>query len=301
MVVLNEIQSEIGFISESVQHYVAAELKIPASVVHGVVTFYSFFTTTPRGKHTIKFCMGTACYVGGTPQLLEKAKQVLGIEPGETTEDGMITIELCRCVGACSQAPVLTVDEEVYDVCAPINSRNHSQSSGKRQRRDGRRLRELALHLLDIAENSIGAKAKNIVIRVEKDTETDRLRMSVLDDGVGMDPEMVARVTDPFTTSRTTRKVGLGIPLLKAAAEACNGWLEIQSTPGKGTSVKAEFQYSHIDRMPLGGPSETYLSLVLGAPQIHWLLTYKVDGKEFVFDDEPIKKNWMASLLQNRR
>ncbi len=151
-------------------------------------------------------------------------------------------------------------------------------------------MRELALHLLDIAENSIGAKAKNIVIRVEKDTEADRLRMSVLDDGVGMDPEMVARVTDPFTTSRTTRKVGLGIPLLKAAAEACNGWLEIQSTPGKGTSVKAEFQYSHIDRMPLGDLSETYLSLVLGAPQIHWLLTYKVDGKEFVFDDEPIKK-----------
>ena len=119
MVVLNEIQSEIGFISESVQHYVAAELKIPASVVHGVVTFYSFFTTTPRGKHTIKFCMGTACYVGGTPQLLEKAKQVLGIEPGETTEDGMITIELCRCVGACSQAPVLTVDEEVYGRMRP--------------------------------------------------------------------------------------------------------------------------------------------------------------------------------------
>lgn len=119
MVVLNQIQSEIGFISASVQNYVAAELNVPASVVHGVVTFYSFFTTEPRGKHTIKFCMGTACYVGGTPQLIEKAKQVLGIEPGQTTEDGMITLELCRCVGACSQAPVITVDEEIYGRLRP--------------------------------------------------------------------------------------------------------------------------------------------------------------------------------------
>lgn len=119
MVVLNQIQSEIGFISPSVQKYVAAELNVPASVVHGVVTFYSFFTTEPRGKHTIKFCMGTACYVGGTPQLIEKAKQVLGIDPGETTEDGLITLELCRCVGACSQAPVVTVDEEIYGRVRP--------------------------------------------------------------------------------------------------------------------------------------------------------------------------------------
>jgi NADH:ubiquinone oxidoreductase subunit E len=77
-----------------------------------VVSFYSFFTTTPRGKHTIKFCVGTACYVSGINQVIEKAKQILGIEPGETTEDGLITLELCRCVGACSQAPVIVVDEE---------------------------------------------------------------------------------------------------------------------------------------------------------------------------------------------
>jgi NADH:ubiquinone oxidoreductase subunit E len=78
-----------------------------------VVSFYSFFTTTPRGRHTVKFCMGTACYVGGTPQLIEKAKQILGIEPGQTTPDGNITLEVCRCVGACSQAPVIVVDEDV--------------------------------------------------------------------------------------------------------------------------------------------------------------------------------------------
>ena len=112
MVVLNELQSQIGFISPAMQQYVADQLQVPASSVHGVVSFYSFFTTKPRGKHTVKFCMGTACYVGGTPQLIEKAKAILGIEPGQTTSDGEITLEICRCVGACSQAPVVVVDEE---------------------------------------------------------------------------------------------------------------------------------------------------------------------------------------------
>ncbi len=113
MVVLNELQGQIGFISETMQQYVAMRLRVPVSAVHGVVSFYSFFTTLPRGRHTIKFCLGTACYVGGTPQLIEKVKQVLGIEPGQTTKDGAITVELCRCVGACSQAPVVVIDEEV--------------------------------------------------------------------------------------------------------------------------------------------------------------------------------------------
>ncbi len=119
MVILNELQSEIGFISEPMQQYVARKMLVPVSKVHGVVSFYSFFTTQPRGKHTIKFCMGTACYVGGMPQLIEKAKQVLGIEPGQTTKDGAITLEICRCVGACSQAPVIVVDEETHGRVRP--------------------------------------------------------------------------------------------------------------------------------------------------------------------------------------
>ena len=119
MVILNELQNTIGFISEPMQQYVANRLHVPASTVHGVVSFYSFFVTTPRGRHTIKFCMGTACYVGGMPQLIEKAKQVLGIEPGQTTADGQITLEICRCVGACSQAPVIVVDEESHGRVRP--------------------------------------------------------------------------------------------------------------------------------------------------------------------------------------
>jgi len=119
MLVLNELQSQIGFVSPAMQEYVALNLRVPVSTVHGVVSFYSFFVTTPRGKHTIKFCMGTACYVGGTPQLIDKAKQVLGVDIGETTADGNVTLEICRCVGACSQAPVIVIDEELIGRVRP--------------------------------------------------------------------------------------------------------------------------------------------------------------------------------------
>ena len=112
MVVLNELQSRIGYISTPMQAYVAQKLRVPMSQIQGVVSFYSFFTTTPRGKHTVKFCLGTACYVGGAPQLIEKARQLLRVEPGETTADGSTTLEICRCIGACSQAPTVTVDEK---------------------------------------------------------------------------------------------------------------------------------------------------------------------------------------------
>jgi NADH:ubiquinone oxidoreductase subunit E len=119
MVILNELQGKIGFITQPMEYYVAKKLRVPVTRIHGVVTFYSFFTTQPRGKHTIKFCMGTACYVGGTPQLIEKAKQILGSDVGKTTPDGKITLEVCRCVGACSQAPVVVVDDEVQGRVRP--------------------------------------------------------------------------------------------------------------------------------------------------------------------------------------
>jgi hypothetical protein len=151
-------------------------------------------------------------------------------------------------------------------------------------------MRELALHLLDIAENSVAAQARNITLVVIEDLAGDRLHMSVEDDGKGMDADMVAQVVDPFVTSRTTRKVGLGIPLLKEAAEACNGFLTIASTPGKGTRLDVEFQHTHIDRMPLGDVAGTILSLVVAYPSIHWKLIYKVNYREFEFDDLPIKE-----------
>jgi len=149
-------------------------------------------------------------------------------------------------------------------------------------------LRELSLHLLDIVENSVAAKAGCIEISVIEDRTQDRLKLSVKDDGVGMTPEMAARVTDPFVTSRTTRKVGLGIPLLKAAAEACNGYLSIHSVLREGTRVDVEFQHSHIDRMPLGNLTGTFLNLLVSYPHIRWVLTVQVNEELFVFDSAPI-------------
>ena len=151
-------------------------------------------------------------------------------------------------------------------------------------------MRELALHLLDIAHNSVSAGARNITITIIEDSQVDRLSMTVEDDGAGMDALTVHRVTDPFVTTRTTRNVGLGIPLLKAAAEACNGDLTIQSKPGVGTRLDVVFQRSHIDRMPLGNLAETILTLVVGCPEVHWVFRYQVDGETFEFDDLPIKE-----------
>ncbi|MAT43372.1 MAG: NAD(P)H-dependent oxidoreductase subunit E [Anaerolineaceae bacterium] len=119
MVILNLIQEKIGYVSKPVQNYVAEFLDVPISVIHGVISFYSFFTMDQRGEKNVKLCMGTACYVGGTPQLIDKAKQELNITLNETTPDGKITLEICRCVGACSQAPVVVVDDELHGNLTP--------------------------------------------------------------------------------------------------------------------------------------------------------------------------------------
>jgi len=151
-------------------------------------------------------------------------------------------------------------------------------------------MRELSLHLLDIAENGVSAGAQNITITIVEDLRTDRLKLAVEDDGRGMDAALVEQVTNPFITTRTTRKVGLGIPLLKLAAEMCDGSLTVESTPNVGTTVNVDFQRSHIDRMPLGDVVGTLLALLVGWPQVHWVLRYRVDDEEFVFDDAPIKE-----------
>jgi hypothetical protein len=155
-------------------------------------------------------------------------------------------------------------------------------------------MREIALHLLDIAENSVAANAKNITLTVCEDLQGDQLTASVIDDGKGMSAEMTASVVDPFVTSRTTRKVGLGIPLFKDAAESCNGRLVINSEIGKGTRLDVEFQHSHIDRMPLGDLATTMLTLFVAYPQIHWLFNYTAipakgtPEEKFVFDTQPV-------------
>ncbi len=160
-------------------------------------------------------------------------------------------------------------------------------------------LRELSLHLLDIAENSVNARAKNIDILVSEDSRSDRLTMMITDDGIGMDAETAARVTDPFVTSRTTRKVGLGLPFLKMAAESCGGFLTLESKKGVGTRVKVEFQRSHIDRMPLGDLASTFLNLLVGYPDINWILNYRKDEKNFCLNDQELKKELFGIPLSD--
>ncbi|MDO4744266.1 MAG: ATP-binding protein [Clostridia bacterium] len=151
-------------------------------------------------------------------------------------------------------------------------------------------MREIALHILDIAQNSVTAGATQIGIEVIEDTVSDLLAVTVTDDGCGMPPEFLEKVIDLFTTKRTTRKVGLGIPLFKLAAENTGGNFEITSEVGKGTVVKAVFVYSHIDRQPLGNMAETILGLVTSYENVNFVYTHKVNEKEFAFNTAEVKE-----------
>lgn len=119
MVVLTLTQERLGYVSPAMQHYISEALDIPLSHIYGVLTFYSFFRMSPIGRHRISICMGTACYVRGGPTLVEKFQQVLGVKVGETTEDNRFTLDICRCVGACSQAPVVMIDDDVIGRVQP--------------------------------------------------------------------------------------------------------------------------------------------------------------------------------------
>jgi hypothetical protein len=149
-------------------------------------------------------------------------------------------------------------------------------------------MRELSLHILDILENSLEAGATRIELTIDEDLAADRLTMTVEDNGRGMSEEQLARVADPFFTTRRTRHVGLGIPLFQAAAERCNGGLTITSQVGQGTTVRATFQHSHIDRAPLGDISGTLLAVILAGP-CNVQYTHRVDGREFGFDTAEIR------------
>ncbi|NLX40818.1 MAG: ATP-binding protein [Bacteroidales bacterium] len=142
-------------------------------------------------------------------------------------------------------------------------------------------MNDLAMHILDIVQNSISAGAKNIWIEVLVSVVRDLLSISVKDDGKGMTPEMVARVTDPYCTTRTTRKVGLGLPLLRQGAEQAGGSLSIDSTVGVGTTVKAEYGLSHIDRPPMGDLANAYVLLLGANPEINIILNYITDENDF--------------------
>jgi len=117
--VLEDIQETVGYLPKTIQRRVALGLKIPFSEVYGVVTFYSFFTMVPRGRHIIRCCLGTACYVRGGQKNLDRFSSLLKVDQGETTEDRRFTLETVRCLGACGLAPVMVVDDDTYRQMKP--------------------------------------------------------------------------------------------------------------------------------------------------------------------------------------
>lgn len=149
---------------------------------------------------------------------------------------------------------------------------------------------EISLNILDVSENSTRAGAKLVRITVEVDTRADTLTVVIEDDGCGMSEEQVKQVTDPFYTTRTTRKVGLGIPFFKYAAESTGGSFSIESQVGTGTTVTAVFGLSHIDRMPLGDISSTIHTLILYHPETDFSYTYRYDGREFTLDTREVRE-----------
>lgn len=149
---------------------------------------------------------------------------------------------------------------------------------------------ELSLNILDVTQNSVTAGACLIQISIIGDTAADRLTVCIQDNGCGMTEEQVRNVTDPFFTSRTTRKVGLGIPFFKMAAELTGGSFQIDSTPGAGTITTAVFGLSSIDRMPLGDMAATMRVLIGPNPDIDFLLTMECDGQGFVMDTRTFRE-----------
>jgi len=114
MLILSDVQKEYGYIPLEVQEIIADEINVPVSEVYGVVTFYNFFSSTPKGKYVIGVCIGTACYVKGGQNVEDKFSELLHIKPGETTLDGKFTIDSLRCIGACALAPALSINGKVY-------------------------------------------------------------------------------------------------------------------------------------------------------------------------------------------
>jgi anti-sigma regulatory factor (Ser/Thr protein kinase) len=178
-------------------------------------------------------------------------------------------------------------------------------------------VRELALHVLDILQNTVEAGATRVTLTIHEDLPADRLTITVADNGRGMDAATVARVTDPFYTTRTTRHVGLGLPLYAMAAEQAGGRLRIESQPGVGTTVRAEFQLSHPDRQPLGDMPGTLLAFLLSerTPELHYTHrlnnaapnndhTFEFDTAEIRAELEdvpfshPAVAQWMAEYLE---
>lgn len=149
-------------------------------------------------------------------------------------------------------------------------------------------MKELSLHILDIVKNSVSAGAAHIGLTLSE-TADGTLTIVIADDGRGMSPEFLAAVADPFTTTRTTRKVGLGLPLYRMAAEQTGGCMEIESALGKGTTVAAVFHTDHLDCAPMGDFAGTAAMLVQGSPQVEWTVIHTTPKGSYTFSTAEVR------------
>ncbi len=150
-------------------------------------------------------------------------------------------------------------------------------------------MRELSLHIMDIIQNSIAANASLIEIIVEENIIKDYLKIVIKDNGIGIDRSMLSHIKDPFITTRTSRKVGLGISLFEAACNRCEGVLNIESNVGIGTTLTAQMKYSHIDRAPIGKVQDTIISLLL-YPNLDFIYRHLFNENEFILDTREVRK-----------
>ncbi len=151
-------------------------------------------------------------------------------------------------------------------------------------------MEDLSLHILDIAENSITAGATEIRIKIIEDIKQNLLLIGISDNGKGMDEEMLKNAYDPFYTTRTTRRVGLGIPLLAQCARESMGDINIKTKKGKGTTITATFQHNHIDRKPLGDIGKTLIVLIVSNPDIDFIFEHKKNDNMYFLDTADLKK-----------
>ncbi|HWR40943.1 MAG TPA: ATP-binding protein [Patescibacteria group bacterium] len=142
-------------------------------------------------------------------------------------------------------------------------------------------MRELSLHILDLVQNSIEANATTVKLEVIEDRSDDRLIIRVTDNGRGMDEKIRQLVIDPFITTRTTRRIGLGLPLMEMSSKRCDGYLHIDSVPGQGTTVEAMYRHSHLDRPPLGNMVETIKTILVANSELHFTYHHSVNGRTF--------------------
>lgn len=151
-------------------------------------------------------------------------------------------------------------------------------------------MRDLSEHLMDILQNSISARASHITVSVTGNSLDDKLTIMVDDNGSGMDEELLRQVTDPFVTTRTTRRIGLGIPLFKESAERAGGSLDIRSQKGRGTRIEADFRISHIDRLPLGEITDTITAILVAETDLEIDLILESNRHNFVFSSREIRE-----------